>query len=248
MLNARRLGNVTQSAVLFSRGKDDKPSKNKGGMLLIRCAREGRIVSDKQIIKERVMRFWKVLYGITASLICLSILTACARIPGRTGPAMMAVFKPPDVVAQVTSGGSKLQITSPGSSKCKVVNQGNGCVHVDEGDVALITFKLAAPANWRFTSLKICKGNDKNNLDCGLDIWTQAEFLATDENGTITVGPGNSGVIDLTLIGSNLDEFILLDQNQKEQEYFYSVTACDDTLPVPQCPVTDPVLENKGRN
>lgn len=167
-------------------------------------------------------------------------LSSCAHVGN------LDVEKPPDIIAQVVHGSTQLKITTPGSPNCRVQNQGNGCVYIDKGDTGLITFKLAAPKVWVFNSFEVCKGNTDANKVCSLNLWERMEFVATDDAGVTVLLPDEFGTIELTLLSSSLYEFILLDQNRIDQEYYYRVEACNSSTG--KCLWADPPIENKGTN
>lgn len=159
-----------------------------------------------------------------------------------TGP--FAVVSPPDIIIHVNNAGVA-GITTPGSAKCKVKNQGKpGCMHFDKGETGLITFKRTGPPAWAFTKFEICKVMESGDKVCSLNIWEQLEFAATDSAGTMILPVDSSGTINLVPLSASLDEFLLLNQNSFDQEYYYRVELCDET----DCTWADPPIENRGTN
>ncbi len=154
------------------------------------------------------------------------------------------IAKPPDIIVHVNNSGTNASITTTGSAKCKVVNQGNGCIHIDQDDKGLITFRLKGPPSRTFKTLEICKVLDDGSKVCDLNIWERMEFAATiDSPGAIALMPSADGRVNLAgLSVPSPQEFLLIDQNRIKQEYYYRVEACVGS----DCAWADPPLENGG--
>ncbi len=146
---------------------------------------------------------------------------------------------------QVVENGTALNVTTPADKGCRGNNQVNGCVHVGYKKIGAVTFVLNAGPGWHFTSFKICKNSDKDNQDCSLTPWDRMEWAATDENFSGAVFPAANGDINLTDLSANLTKFIILDQNNFDQEWFYTIKACNSDAS--KCPDSDPPWENDGR-
>jgi len=172
------------------------------------------------------------------------LLSSCAGVVPKGPIALMSVVTPPDIIVTINAGAA--EITSTGSPDCNPQNKGNGCVHIKKGSTGLITFKLAAPPFWAFTSFEICKGNTNANKDCNLNVWERMEFVVTGNAGVTALVPDSSGVVDLTSLSSGLDSFILFDQNRIAQVYYYRVQVCNSNTTV--CSWADPPMENEGTN
>jgi hypothetical protein len=153
-----------------------------------------------------------------------------------------AVESPPDIIIHVNKAGVA-SITTPGSAKCKVQNQGKpGCLHFDKGNTGLITFKRTGPPAWAFTEIEICKVVENGDKVCSLNVWERLEFAATDNAGTMVLPADGSGRIDLVPLSASLDTFLLLNQNSFNQEYYYRVQLCNGD----NCTWADPPIENEG--
>jgi len=191
------------------------------------------------------MRISKFYLAILTGLVCLLLLSA-----GKDSKAASFNLLKPVVILKAGANATELKITTPGSRKCKKAHRKKaGCMHIGRGDQAHINFKLIGSPNWTLTQLKICKGSDKTSLDCNLRIGDLGEFIATDASSSKTAALSKAGIIDLTQITSataRLAEFILIDNNNYAQDYFYQVQACDK-MRTTRCIWSDPPIENKGR-
>lgn len=150
------------------------------------------------------------------------------------------------VQLMVIQAGAELKVNTRPDPGCRRSNQVDGCIHVGYNEIAAVEFRLVTGGGWHLTQFQICKGSDKAGQDCNLNVWERMEWAATDQNFTNIVFPDSNGIIDLTAVGANLDKFVILDQNNFEQEWYYTVTACDTLNNT--CPDTDPPWENDGRN
>lgn len=178
----------------------------------------------------------KTGFGILV-ILGIVVLTSCNHM------GTLSVMNQPDIIVHVSNAGSA-GITTPGSAKCKVVNQGkNGCIHMDQNDTGLIKFKLTGPPGWAFATFEICKILPDESKVCNLNVWERLEFAATtDSPGANALLPAADGRVILTDLSAGLREFLLLDQNRIEQEYYYRVEVCDGST----CTWADPPLENGG--
>lgn len=179
----------------------------------------------------------KISHIILISVVSV-VLSSCTSL------APLGVVNPPDIIVTINNGSP--EIVTTGSPKCRPQNQGNGCIHIDKGNTGLIKFKLNAPPFWAFRSFEICKGNTNANKDCNLNVWDRMEFVVTGDAGIKAIVPDSSGLVDLTSLSSNLNAFILFDQNRIPQEYYYRVQVCNSNTTL--CSWADPPLENKGIN
>jgi len=176
---------------------------------------------------------------IVLVLLITIFVSSCADMGALT------VVTPPDIIVNVNNAGVA-NITTPASGKCKISNQGkNGCLHFDKGQTGLVNFKRTGPPAWAFSSFQICKISESGNI-CDLNIWERIEFVVTNEDGTAMLIPDQSGVVNLTLLGDSLDEFILLNQNSFAQDYYYSVDVCNTNTAA--CSTADPPIENGGKH
>lgn len=176
----------------------------------------------------------KMKFMVTVFLVVL--LSSCAKI------ATYDMVNPPDIIVHVNNNNAT--ITTPGSPKCKIQNQGkNGCVAFEAGQTGLMTFKRTGSPSWSFNTLQICKLLENGEKNCQLNVWERFEFAVTDDqNGSLLV-PSETGHVDLTQLSTSLDEFNLLDQNTVAQDYYYRVKLCSGDT----CSWADPPIENKGK-
>jgi len=155
-------------------------------------------------------------------------------------------LKTPTIKLLVTGNPPKLVVQTPGSANCGGASPPNGCIAVAKRDTALIKFELRTSPNWNLSEFQICVGGTKAGQVCNLENWQQAEFYVTDSAYSQRLYPDVNGVIDLTQLSAALTEFYLFDYNSVEQEYFYTIEACNNDAS-PPCIPTDPPLENGGR-
>lgn len=151
----------------------------------------------------------------------------------------LTTVDPPDIILHVGGQPPELKVTTLGHGGCAT----DGCVRVKKRETARIKFKLTGPNAWKLKTFKICKGT-KNNLDCDLDVWQRMEFTVGDDPDSPALLPSKDGIIDLRKLSAALREFYLFDLNTVEQDYYYTVEACNNG----NCLVADPPIENKGRH
>lgn len=179
-------------------------------------------------------------------ILCVTVLTGCPRaiIKQSSNTVVKPSFR-----LHVAGNSGKLQIIdASGNGRCQPSSTTDGCVLVANRDTALISFELKnnSASTYYFTEFIICPGGTKDTV-CTLEPWQQAEFFASIGSGTQILHPDDEGKIDLTQLSSNLTRFYIFDYNSVEQEFFYSIKACDSANPT-SCSVTDPPIDNKGRN
>jgi hypothetical protein len=172
---------------------------------------------------------------------CIAQLAGCASID--IPMAIQDVTK--DVQLAVVEAGARLKVNTLPDSGCRKGHQVDGCIHIGYNEVGAVVFRLVTGGEWHLTEFQICKGDEKAAQDCNLTVWERMEWSATNEDFTSIAYPDENGIIDLTSLGSDLDEFVILDQNNFKQDWYYTVTACDATNT--NCPDTDPPWENTGR-
>ena len=149
---------------------------------------------------------------------------------------------------KVNSDDNKLDVKTTARGNCKATNHRNGCIALEHGQTAAIAFKFTRTHNWYFSELIICEGGDKpDSYPCGLTPDQRKDFVALDDRGVLKVKPDEFGVIDLTKFPETLKKFTLFDRNKLEQDYFYSIKACRIGSKT-NCVMTDPPIENRGRN
>ncbi len=139
----------------------------------------------------------------------------------------------------VVPNGSAYDLTKTGRLVCNA-SRPEGCIQVPKGDTARITFALAQAPGWHLTKLTICEQGDSDT--CTLSRDQRADFEVTEDGTGSPQSPDRNGVVDLTVLGADLDGFVLLDNNTVAQDYEYVIEACDDS----RCTEADPPLENGG--
>ena len=178
-------------------------------------------------------------------IVCLTLLTSCARTPRLAGVQIT-----PQIDLHVVGNPKNLKVITLGSPNCNPatpVNHRKGCVVVAKSDTALMNFELKTSPAWHFEKIQICNGGAKAGMVCTFAAWQQQEFYATDAAGTMELWPDTSGVINLTTLPDNQTEFYLYDYNSVKQDYFYTITVCNPEAD-PKCIETDPPIENGGRH
>ena len=221
-----------------------------------RCGREGRIVSDKHITKEQIMRLCKVLCAATAGLVFLSILTACdkglheqpppeaAKTVNIQAPVSPAATKHAGAIQlQAVPDGTAFKLQKTGRLVC-VSPKPQGCIRVPKGDTAKVTFKLNASPSWHLTSFTICRASGTE--PCKLVLKERADFEITESGTGAPMYPDENGEVDLATLGADLQQFVLDDRNTVAQDYEYVVVACKGEGDEEVCTTTDPPLENHG--
>ena len=184
---------------------------------------------------------------LTSGVALISIFATLYLTADLFPPPAVAGHKTPDkptVDFEVAIGLDKLEITAPEAGCTK-----KGCFEIKNKKSGEITFNFTAPdSNWQLTELKICKGTEKNNVDCDLSLWERLEFFASDDLiGTKLFVTNIGGGIDLTDLPAGPTTFYLFDQNSIKEDYFYRIKACNPGND-PVCIDTDPPIKNKGRN
>jgi|GEM_PF-2329649 len=156
-----------------------------------------------------------------------------------------------DMTFDVAASLDKLEFTSEKRCK-KIVKKNNqpgerGCFKVKKNQRGGIIYKFAGESGWVLESFQICKGIAKNK-NCSPANLPSGEFMiAANSFATTLYAPDDDGSINLTGLPVNTDgsvDFYLFDENSTEEDYFYSIEACHETLP---CIWTDPPIINRGR-
>jgi hypothetical protein len=191
------------------------------------------------------MKFSNNLLLILTVLVGFIFLSSCTQ--SRIAAKGRGNLKLPTVKLHVVGNPKELKIQTPGSSMCKAANPANGCIAVGRRDIAVIAFELKTSPDWYFTEFKVCRGDSKEGPNCDLEEWEQAEFFAADSINSELLFPDDGGIIDLTSLSNSLTKFYLVDFNSVEQDFFYTIKACNDKA-IPKCITSDPDIENRGRN
>ena len=188
----------------------------------------------------------KINHKLLVMLIVLvgyAFLTSCS-VSYRIAEKSSNVLQTPIIKLRVDESLDELLVKSESSLYCEMTTATNGCVAVGERDTALITFELKKSDGWYFTEFKICRGSTKENENCDLEKWEKVEFFATDKKVSQLLFPDDSGIIDLKQLPNELTKFYVFNFNSVEQDFFYTITACNSS----SCVETDPEIKNKGRN
>ena len=185
-------------------------------------------------------------------LASFSILMSCANNNGKViSSQRVSHLQIPTI--EFVPAGPNLNIPAGGSERCNTNTNAKGCIEVDQGDSAMVTFILQGNPNYHFTEIKICKGDkyDKDNglLVCTLSLKEQTDFEFTDPSGSPTDKkyPSALGVLNLEEFSGDLRSFELLDDNRVKMDYFYQVEACEPLNLKTTCIKSDPPIRNKGK-
>jgi hypothetical protein len=174
-------------------------------------------------------------------MVGFTILTSCDKPP--TG-----IHETIPTIKMLVIGGPKLKPNEGGSTNCNININAKGCIEVDRGDTAEVTFEFDGFPKWHFTEFKICKGTKADKLagtwDCNLSELQREDFKFTDGSGT-ELHPGRNGVVKLDDFSGSLRNFKLHDKNSVPQEYFYQIKACKPFNSDATCAESDPPIRNK---
>lgn len=177
-----------------------------------------------------------------------TILASCAQVAG-PGIASYTVHHetlPP--IKMLVIGGPELKANEGGSANCNININAKGCIEVERGDTAEVTFEFKGFPEWHFTEFKICKGTKADKINgtwvCNLGLLQRADFEFTDGSGT-KMYPSEDGIVKLDDFSGTLRVFKLHDENRVPQEYFYQIKACRPFDSTATCAVSDPPIRNK---
>lgn len=171
------------------------------------------------------------------------VISGAVLVSSCTPVSTLTVNNPPDIIVQINN--NKAEITTPGSKSCKPKNQAKkGCVHFKHNETGTITFKRNGRNTWSFTTLQICKLNADGSQTCSLDGWERMQFAASNAQKEKLILPDKNGIFKLTELSDIEKEFLLLNLNTLDQDYYYKVELCQSEK---DCTWADPPIENKGR-
>jgi len=139
----------------------------------------------------------------------------------------------------VVPNGTAFDLTKTGRLVCNS-SRPEGCIQVPKGDTARITFALPQVQGWHLTKVTICEQG--TTAPCRLSPAQMADFEFTRNGTGSSQSPDRNGVVDLTALGADLDQFVLIDNNTVAQDYEYVIEACNTS----GCTTADPPLENGG--
>ncbi len=185
------------------------------------------------------MRIVKCL-TVTVSMLMLS---ACVAQP--ENDAVLSGVDLQLVKLQVKGGPNdpkSFEVISGENNRCKNPNN-IGCVRVAAGKIGVVTFKLLQSNHWTLTTMLICNGTNKPD-ECTLTPEGIKDFTAVNDELELEAEPNSQGVIDLTLLGSPLSEYQVIDRNETKANYFYRIQACPKDGG--DCLWLDPPWENDG--
>jgi hypothetical protein len=168
--------------------------------------------------------------------------------PGGNSSSHTGIHEIIPTIKMMVIGGPKLKPNEGGSTNCNININAKGCIEVDRGDTAEVTFEFDGFPKWHFTEFKICKGTKADKLagtwDCNLSELQREDFKFTDGSGT-ELHPDENGVVKLNDFSGSLRKFKLHDENRVPQEYFYQVKACKPLNSIATCGVSDPPIRNR---
>lgn len=190
----------------------------------------------------------KALAGL---VVIAGMLGACALKP----PEELIGAAVPTVGLELNAAGTRLSVTTPAQDAC--VKEGlnvNGCFEVGKNRVAFVRFNLQAPDGWQFQHMKICLGETQQNENCNLTPWNRLEFIAATARDSEYVLANAEGIMDLRILGPDLQSFMLATQNLYEQWWYYQIQICPAGTPPDNDPDdpnclwnVDPPMKNRGR-
>ena len=165
-------------------------------------------------------------------------------------------FFPPDLTAsqrpdiQLTISGTGLNFTGAnGAANCLPPNNNKPyCLRVLLGNDAEITFRLVGQPDWEFSRMQLSpEASVKPNFgsQIGFTPAMQTDFYV-EVNGN-AVHPDTNGIIELKGSPGVGRNFILIDNNNLQQTYDYSLEVCPPNSTNPnQCEKADPMIVNEG--
>lgn len=146
-----------------------------------------------------------------------------------------------EIELRVMEKPTRLVVVSEENERCEN-RMKLGCIRIGEGKTGLVTFRLLEPGKWRLSAIEICDGKTKPKK-CNLSAAGITDFTAVKSE--VTRKPGKNGLIDLSGVGSSLEEFLFVDLNRTKAKYFYRIQACP-VSGTDDCVWLDPPLENDG--
>jgi len=186
------------------------------------------------------MKTRHILYFILSG----TMLVACTQ--SRLVKHNRIVAKPWTITLLVTGNGAGAEMKVRKDAMPGCINQDDGCMVFGHNETGKITFDMSGnDTGFHITELKICMDavvpvpEDK---DCPLPIANALDFSSLDPNGRTKIPSPLTGKIKWDY-AENVKTFELFDRNLMEQKYYYLVIACDS---LGNCPVADPLLDNKG--
>lgn len=180
-------------------------------------------------------------YITTAALVATLGLVGCQVNPKPpTNPLVNSQISQPVIQLQVKGGQLELVDKKPPRG-CGSGQGAAGCIVTGLENISVARVELKGSGNYDLTRLWICDGKDKPakvEQDCRLSSDGQAEFLVIA--GATAGNPDAAGEVDL----GKVDEFLIVNQNSFEADYFYLVEACRGEQ---NCTILDPRIRNGGR-
>ena len=185
-----------------------------------------------------------------------TIVTACTQKDLIRHSKSMARDHSIDLLVTGNGSGADLKVNTGRMNAC-AHGAPNGCMVFERGEKGKISFSMSGnDAGFHITQLKICKGataSSPKDKDCNLSIPNALDFYVEPSSGWPRVPVSGTGKIEWSY-AQGVKTFIIFNQNRLEQQYYYSVIACDgpepdpdDTASVkPKCIDTDPPMDNKG--
>jgi len=177
-------------------------------------------------------------------IVCVSLLLACK--PGGEGAHAMKVTKPWTIKLLVTGNGGNATMKVNTGPMTGCFKTQNGCMYFDKGEKGVVTFELSGNHDdFYITQLKFCMGATPPgdlDADCPLEEDNAKDFYVENSSG-VKVNPDTSTGKIKWNYGDKIETFVLHDENNVKQEYYYMVIACNASN---HCPKADPPLDNKG--
>lgn len=189
-------------------------------------------------------------------VLSVTIVTACVQKDLVRHSKSMAKKHSINLLVSGNGGGADLSVSTGAMNAC---GRGapNGCMVFERDEKGKISFSMSGnDAGFHITQLKICKGAaapSPKDKDCNLSIPNALDFYVEPSSGWPRVPVSGTGKIEWSY-AQGVKTFIIFNQNRLEQQYYYSVIACDGpkldpddpTSVEPNCIDTDPAMDNKG--
>ena len=182
--------------------------------------------------------------NILLLIVCVSIVSACGQ--GPKDVHAMKVKKTWTIKLLVTGNGGNAAMKVNTGPMTGCINAQNGCMVFEKGQKGEVTFEMIGNHDgFHITELKLCKGASPPvplNADCVLGN-NADDFYVEKPNGDKVHPDKVTGKI-VWPYSDAMKTFVLHDENDLPQKYYYMVIACDASN---HCPPADPPLDNKGK-
>jgi len=179
-------------------------------------------------------------------IVCVSILSACEKKSANLNTVKKV--KPWTITLLVTGNGNNATMKVNTGAMAGCINAQNGCMIFKKTEKGVITFDMSGnDSGVHITELKLCKGAshpEPMHADC--ELGDNANDFYVMNSGNEIHPDENTGKI-VWSYDDAIKTFVLNDQNNLPQIYYYLVVACDGAdSKTSHCMTADPPLDNKG--